>query len=350
MRLRAAVLGATGRVGQTLVRLLAHHPRIAPTLLVASGRSACRAYGEAVTWCEPEPIPDAVRRLAVRSEPPRRGECDLVFSCLPAPAARRLEPALAGRGLPVISNAAAFRLHPAVPLVVPEVNPQHLALLDRQDWDGEEGDRGGFLVTNPNCVVSGLVLVLAPLLRAFGLREVHVTTLQAASGAGSPGVPSLDLLGNTVPEIPGEGEKIRTEPGKILGTLDAGGVRPLDLPVTVQTFRVPVVDGHVLALRVRLGREVSTEAVRAALATPSPAPPRLASAPARPLRLLDGPHTPQPRLHAALDGGYAVAVGPVTRAAAHTFLLTAVVHNLVRGAAGGALLNAELLLSAGRLG
>jgi len=337
-RLRAAVLGATGVVGQKLVARLANHPWFEPVHLAASERSAGRRYGEAVHWLDHRPLPEAAAGLRV-AEVGDAASVDVAFSALDAATARRVEPLWAAAGVPVVSNASALRLEPGVPLLVPEVNAAHL--------DGLAGTGPGFVVTNPNCSTVGLVLALKPLADAFGVGRVHVTTLQAVSGAGWPGLPAMDILGNAIPWIDGEEAKLASETAKILGD----GLRPASFAVSAQTFRVPVLDGHLLAIAVALDRAASETEVREALtAFARSARLDLPSSPDRPLHLFaDGPF-PQPRLHAALGSGMTVSVGRVRRCPAGDLRLVALVHNTERGAAGAALLNAELLAARGRLG
>ncbi|HPS77729.1 MAG TPA: aspartate-semialdehyde dehydrogenase [Thermoanaerobaculaceae bacterium] len=339
-RLRVGILGATGTVGQKLVRRLQGHPWFDLTRLMASERSAGRPYGEAVHWLEPEPLPPHVAAMPV--EPAEPGGCELVLSALDAAAARELEPRFAAVGCAVVSNASAFRMDADIPLVVPEVNPDHVELIGRQPWRG-------CIVTNPNCVVAGLVLVLKPLLDAFGLEALALTTLQAVSGAGYPGVPALDILGNVIPAIAGEEEKLQQEPGKILGRLDGDHVEPAPLEVSAQATRVPVLEGHLLSMSIRLGRRAGPDEAKAALRGFAPPDPvrRLPSAPDRPLLVLDDPFAPQPRLHAGAGGGMTVTVGRIRSCPVLGLRLVALVHNTIRGAAGAALLNAELLVRQG---
>ena len=265
--------------------------------------------------------------------------CDLYFSALDAETAARVERRLAAGGAVVVSNASAHRMAPDVPLIVPEINPGHLELL---------GDRpAGGVVTNPNCATAGLVMVLGPLAEAFGLEAVGVTTLQAVSGAGYPGVSALDILGNVVPGIEGEAEKIEREPRKILGRLIDGRIEELPIAISAQTTRVPVLDGHLLSLSIGLGRRASPDEIGEILERfRSPlADLGLPSAPDRPLRVLPGPADPQPRRHAGLGDGMTVSVGQIRPCPILDVRLVALVHNTVRGAAGAAVLNAELLVA-----
>ena len=350
-RLRAGILGATGAVGQTFVRLLADHPTFEIAALAASERSAGKPYREAATWISGTPIPESVADLEVRSVDDDLG-CDLVFSGLDASVAGEVEAAFARRGLPVVSNARNYRLDPTVPLLIPEVNPDHLALIDRQDW----GAPGGYVVTNPNCSTVGLATALKPLDDAFGVEAVHVVTMQALSGAGYPGVSSLDALGNVVPHIGGEEEKMAVETRKLLGTLTEDGVDDADIVVSAQCHRVPVLDGHLEAVSVRFRAAASPADVAAALRewTPSITDLDLPTLPARTVEVRDDLDFPQPRRHANLGGGMTVSVGKVQACPAiagegRGAKFVVLSHNTVRGAAGGAILNAELLRATGRL-
>ena len=345
-RLPVAVLGATGAVGQRMVSLLAGHPTLRLAEVAASERSQGKSYVEATRWFLPGDVPEEARELVVK---PVDGPLSsrLVLSALDAAAAESVEPLQAARGKLVVSNTKSFRMKADVPLLIPEVNADHLALLDRQEWAAS----GGGLVTNPNCVVVGLALALAPLHRAFGLEAVCVTTLQALSGAGYPGVPSLDALGNVVPFIEGEEEKVATEPGKILGRLEDGRVVPAAFPVSVSVNRVPVRDGHTESVFVKLSRKSSLPEIRAALEGFSGEPQRLGlpSAPPRPVVVRDERDRPQPLRDLEAGHGMAVTVGRLRADPAYDVRFTLLVHNTVRGAAGAALLNAELLAATGRL-
>ncbi len=336
-KIPAAVLGATGAVGQRLVALLADHPWFALAEVAASARSAGKIYGEAVRWILPGSPPAAARSLPVLAVGDRL-ESPLVFSCLDAAAARESEPLYADRGHRVVSNASAFRLSREVPLLVPEVNPRAVGLLDRQEW----AVRTGGLVTNPNCCVAGLVMALAPLRAAFGIRSVVVTTLQALSGAGYPGVASLDALANVVPFIAGEEEKIAEEPRKILDDT---------FPISVAVNRVPVRDGHTESVFVKLEKRASLVEIRSAMAgfRGEARDLSLPSAPARPLIVLDEADRPQPARDAERENGMAVFVGGLRADPVFDARFTVLVHNTLRGAAGAALLNAELLAARGYL-
>ncbi len=336
------ILGATGSVGQKLIRLLHDHPWFEIQVLAASDRSAGKAYAEAVHWLEPKPLPLSVSEMKVVSVSSVQG-CDLLFSALDSATARRVEPSLVAAGNVVVSNASASRLDPAVPLVVPEVNPDHLELL--------RGRGGGCIVTNPNCATAGLVLALKPLVDAFGVEAVSLTTLQAVSGAGYPGVPAMDILSNVIPHIDGEADKLEEEPGKIFGCIQDSAIEPHPVTVSTQVTRVPVVDGHLLCISVKLGRSATAE--QALLAFEEFRSPLeglgLPSAPERPVIVLSGEADPQPRLHSGLGGGMAVSVGQVRSCPVLDLRFVALVHNTVRGAAGAAVLNAELMVARGLL-
>ncbi|HEX5474415.1 MAG TPA: aspartate-semialdehyde dehydrogenase [Vicinamibacterales bacterium] len=340
-RIDVGVLGATGIVGQHLVSRLADHPWFRLAWVAASHRSAGRRYGE-LPWRLAAPRPIQARDLIVRRIDPSDAP-PLVFSALDAAVAGEAETAFARAGRLVVSNARNHRLDPLVPLLIPEVNADHLALLDAQRQT--YGWSGG-LITNPNCSTVILTMALAAL-RRFGLRRVVVTTLQALSGAGHPGVPALDAVGNVIPYISGEEEKIETETRKLLGTLAGGRIADAPLAISAQATRVPVADGHTVAVAVELEQAASTQDVRDAFSSWHGAPQQLAlpSAPARPLVYLDDHDRPQPRLDVWEAGGMAVTVGRLRRCPVLTWKFVALGHNVVRGAAGAALLNAELAVA-----
>jgi aspartate-semialdehyde dehydrogenase len=342
--IEVGILGATGMVGQQFIRLLSGHPWFRPTWLAASGRSEGKAYADAVSWRLETPPPDDIRRMQVHGCTPGKGP-RLVFSALDASIATELEPAFAAAGHLVISNTRTARMDPAVPLVIPEVNADHLGLIRRQR---RERGWSGAIVTNPNCSTIVIAMVLAPL-RVFGLRSVIVTTLQAVSGAGYPGVPSLDILGNIIPAISGEEEKIESETQKILGAYADDGVTAHTVVLSAQTTRVPVIDGHTASLSVALDSRPSPEEVRSALRsfTGKPQALGLPTAPQLPIEVSEAPDRPQPRLDAGKGGGMTVTVGRVRPCPILGTKLVAMGHNTIRGAAGAALLNAELMLADG---
>jgi aspartate-semialdehyde dehydrogenase len=333
-------------VGQQFVARLALHPWFRPTWLAASERSSGRRYRE-LPWRLPLPLPEAAADLVVDDPAPERAP-HLVFSALDASVAGDIETAFAAAGHIVVSNARNHRMDPLVPLLVPEINAGHLQLLSRQrqarGWDGA-------IVTNPNCSTVFLAMVLAAL-DAFGPRRVIVTTMQAISGAGHPGVASLDVLGNVVPYIGGEEEKLETEARKILGTAGDRGAEWRDLSISATTTRVPVVHGHTESISIGFDtRPESPEALVAALAgfAGPPQERSLPSAPAHPIVVLPGIDRPQPARDVDTGDGMSVTVGRVRRCGVLDYKLVALGHNLVRGAAGAALLNAELLTAEGFL-
>ena len=344
-QLRAGILGATGAVGQKFVEILADHPWFKITALAASERSAGQRYREAARWIGSAPIPRAVADMKV--VPLRDNlDCDFVFSGLSARVAGEAERMFAAAGYPVISNARNYRMKEDVPLLIPEINPDHTALVHNQCWD-----RGGYIVTNPNCSTVGLVCALKPLQDAFGVDAVQVTTLQALSGAGHPGVSSLDALGNVVPFIGGEEDKIATEPGKILGMLAGGRIEHATMAISAQCNRVPVLEGHLACVSVKLRRGTRLGEVRSAFAAfASPISDyNLPSAPRSLLHIFDEAHAPQPRRHVYLEGGMGVGIGRLRACEVLDYKFVVLVHNTVRGAAGGAVLNAELLVRQGLL-
>ncbi|MEQ9105736.1 MAG: aspartate-semialdehyde dehydrogenase [Rhodothermales bacterium] len=364
-KLRVCILGATGAVGQRFIELLEHHPWFEVTAVAASERSAGRAYRDAVNWLGHHPIPPAVADLTVGTCVPPADSVpsdrtahsrpfDLVFSGLDASVAGEVEAAFAAAGYPVISNAKNHRMHPDVPLLIPEVNPEHLALIEQQRWgptDTPGSDSGsgpkGFIVTNPNCATVGLVMALKPLHDAFGVESVLVTTMQAISGAGYPGVPALDILGNIIPHIGGEEDKLETEPLKILGDLsDPQSITPAKFAVSASANRVPVVDGHLESVSVRLTGSPSPGAVAEALRnwTAPDVVRGLPSSPEKALEVFDDPSFPQPARHVGLGNGMTVSVGKIRACPVLGIKFNVLSHNTIRGAAGGAVLNAELLV------
>jgi aspartate-semialdehyde dehydrogenase len=331
-------------VGQQFLAQLAAHPWFRPVWLAASERSEGKRYAEAAPWRLAGAVPDGIGDCIVESATPGVGP-RLVFSALDAAVAGDLERSFAEAGHLVVSNARNHRLDAVVPLLVPEVNADHLALLRAQ---GETRGWKGFIVTNPNCSTVMLSLALAPL-RAFGLRTCVVTTLQAVSGAGYPGVPSYDILGNVIPFISGEEEKIEVETRKILGRAVDGGVEYHPVAVSASTTRVPVIDGHTESVSVALESKPSLDDIRHAFEafTGVPQQLRLPSAPPKPLVYLEAPNRPQPRFDVGRDGGMTVTVGRLRACRVLDAKFFVLGHNTVRGAAGAAVLNAELMLAQG---
>ncbi len=347
-KIEAGVLGATGTVGQEFIAGLADHPWFEVAWIGASERSAGKPYRDATPWRLPAPRPDRIAEMTVDHVTAGPGRAPkLLFSGLDASVAGEVEAAFARAGHTVVTNARNHRMDPLVPLVIPEVNADHLALLDDQ---GAARGWSGPIVTNPNCSTIVLALALAPL-RRFGLRQVIVSTLQAASGAGYPGVPSLDLVGNVIPVVRGEESKMETEAKKILGRLADGGVEPHPVTVSAGTTRVPVINGHTELVTVALDEAPAVEEMVAAIRGFRGRPQELdlPGAPPTPVLYMDEEDRPQPRLDADRDGGMTVCVGRLRPCPVLGYKLVAMGHNTVRGAAGAAVLNAELLKATGRL-
>ena len=346
MTIEVGILGATGMVGQQFIALLATHPWFKVTWLGASERSAGKAYREAAAWRLPSPLPEELARLTVETAAPGNAP-KLVFSGLDSSVAGDIEGAFAEAGHVIVSNSRNNRMEADVPLLIPEVNADHLGLLKAQ------GSRGwkGRIVTNPNCVVVVYAMALAPL-RQFGLKTSIITTLQAISGAGYPGVPSWDILANVIPFIGGgEEEKIETETNKILGALQNGVVENHPLTVSAAVTRVPVHNGHTASISVALEQRPDPDAVVAAWNGFRGKPQELGlpSAPPQPIVYLTEPNRPQPALDANRDGGMTVTVGRLRRCPVLDYKFVALGHNTIRGAAGAAILNAELMHREGLL-
>jgi aspartate-semialdehyde dehydrogenase len=347
-KIPVTILGATGTVGQKFVRLLADHPWFEVAAVAASSASAGRRYGEVVRWREAAPLPEPIAALTVQAcTPPLAGP--IAFSALDADVAGPIEDLFAGAGAHVVTNARNHRMDPDVPLLIPEANLDHLRLVDRQ-----QASRGwsGAILANPNCSTAALALALAPLHRAFGIEKLFVSTMQAVSGAGYPGVASLDIVGNVVPYIGGEEEKIERESRKILGTLEEDGVTPAAFTVSAHTNRVAVVDGHLEAVSVGFRRRVRPEAALELLRA-FRAPERVAclpSSPALPIEVDLRIDRPQPRLDLERGRGMAVTVGRVRACPILDLRMIVLGHNTIRGAAGQAVQIAELLVAEGRVG
>lgn len=344
--IEVGVLGATGTVGQQFVRLLERHPWFRATWLAGSERSEGKRYEDAAPWRLSTPPPDATRGAVVQGPVPGKGP-RLVFSALDASVATEIEGAFAAAGHLVVSNARNYRMDAQVPLLIPEVNAEHLALIPAQASKGWQGR----IVTNPNCSTVFLAMSLAPL-RQFGLKSVTVTTMQALSGAGYPGVASLDIVGNVVPFISGEEEKIESETKRILGAVNGKGlVEPHPVVISAQTTRVPVLDGHTESVSASLEEVVDLAAVRHAFETFKGRPQEygLPTAPAQPIVYLSENNRPQPRLDVERGGGMVVYIGRLRPCSVATVKFIALGHNTIRGAAGAAILNAELMKAEGLL-
>ncbi len=346
-KIKVGVLGATGAVGQRFVKLLEGHPWFEVTALTGSDRTVGQTYAQGCRWVLADDMPDYVKGMAVVPTEPGM-EAQILFSALPADNAREIEPKLAAAGYAVFSNASAHRMWPDVPLLIPEVNHDHIALIEVQ-----RRARGwrGFIVTNPNCTSSGLTMALRPLLDAFGLKRVFAVSMQALSGAGYPGVPSLDALDNVVPYVGGEEGKVETEPLKMLGKLNASRVVDAPFKISAHTNRVAVSDGHTVCASVEFERKATAEAAARVLADfPSPEPVRsLPSAPERPIEVRPEDDRPQPRRDRDAGRGMTTVVGRVRPDPLFDVKFVCLSHNTIRGAAGDSILNAELVVSQGRL-
>jgi len=345
-KLPIGILGATGMVGQRYIQLLENHPWFEIAWLAASDRSSGKPYGEAVKWRQETPLPERIAKMVVSPADPA-GAPKVIFASIDAAIARELEPKFAAAGCAVLSNSSAFRMTPNVPLVIPEVNAEHLSLIEEQSW---RKDSGGYLVTNPNCSTIGLVLALKPLAERFGIEQIFVTTMQAISGAGYPGVPSMDIVDNVVPFIGGEEEKMEAETLKLLGTLHGSEVAPLAAGMTAHCNRVAVVDGHTECVSIKLKKKASREEILAAWAEFNPLKGRdLPMSPAQPIEWAPQPDRPQPRLDRNRGKGMAVTAGRLRPCNLLDWKFVLLSHNTVRGAAGATILNAELLSSLGKL-
>jgi aspartate-semialdehyde dehydrogenase len=359
-RRNVGILGATGTVGQRFIQLLANHPWFNITWLAASDRSAGRTYADACRWRLDTPIPPRIAGMVLQPNVPEGaarhadGSTTLpriLFAALDADVARELEPKFAAAGCAVISNSSAFRMTPDVPLVIPEVNADHLALIETQPT---RRSSGGYIVTNPNCSAIGLVLALRALETRFGVESVFVSTMQAVSGAGYPGVPSLDILGNVVPFIRNEEEKLQEEVGKLLGTLAGDGIEPLPAKISAHCNRVAVEDGHTECVSVKLRSPATREEILATWRDFQPLSSfdtdgrHLPTAPAVPVEFEEGIDRPQPRLDRMRGNGMAATVGRLRPCPLLDWKFVVLSHNTIRGAAGAAVLNAEVLAALGK--
>lgn len=349
-KIPVGILGATGVVGQRIVQLLEDHPWFEVAWLAASERSEGKSYAEAVRWKLATAIPERVAALRVSEGEPTKAP-NIIFAALDAVIAGELEPQFASAGKIVITNSSALRMKEDVPLVIPEVNADHISLIERQSW---RKSSGGFVVTNPNCSAIGLVMALAPL-RQFGIDKVMAVTMQAVSGAGYPGVASLDILGNVIPYIGSEEEKMEQESRKLLGTLNGfGSVKGAAFAVSAQCNRVSVEDGHTESVSVAFKGKPSAEEIIYAwedsATTSAIRGLNLPSAPPAPVIYDRAVDRPQPKLDVNRARGMAVVVGRLRPCSVLDWKFTVLSHNVIRGAAGAALLNAELLKAKGYLG
>jgi aspartate-semialdehyde dehydrogenase len=342
------ILGATGVVGQRFIQMLEHHPWFEVAWLAASDRSEGKVYSEAARWRLKTSIPASVAAMKVSPATPQ-GAPKIIFAALDSAIAAEMEPRFADAGCAVVSNSSALRMQEDVPLVIPEVNGDHIKLIDIQAWRKKSG---GYVVTNPNCSAIGLVLALAPLHRQFGLETVMAVTMQAISGAGYPGVASLDILGNVIPFIKNEEEKMEEETKKLLGQVNGARIIPGDFAMSAQCNRVAVEDGHTESVSIRLKKKARPEEIIAAWNgyRSEPQELKLPSAPALPVVYLEANDRPQPRFDIDMGAGMTTAVGRLRPCGVLDWKFTVLSHNTIRGAAGAAILNAELLKAKGYLG
>ena len=348
-KIPVGILGATGPVGQRFIQLLHAHPWFEITWLAASDRSAGKPYAEAAKWNLATPIPANIAAMKVSAAAPDSSTPKLVFAALDATAAQQIEPAFAEAGHAVVSNSSAFRMAEDVPLIIPEVNGDHVPLIKTQKWYKKNG---GFMVTNPNCSAIGLVLALAPLHRRFGIDKIFVATMQAISGAGYPGVPSMDILGNVIPYIAKEEDKMEAESRKLLGTLDGSRIIDADLTLSAHCNRVAVEDGHTESVSLKLRKPAMAQEIIEAWNEFRCLPQKLKlpTAPEQPIIYETAPDRPQPRLDRDRGRGMSAVVGRLRPCNIFDWKFTVLSHNTIRGAAGAAVLNGELLKAQGYLG
>jgi aspartate-semialdehyde dehydrogenase len=340
------ILGATGMVGQRYIQLLEDHPLFEIAWLAASDRSSGKPYGEAAKWRLDSPLPERIAKMVVSPAEPE-GAPKVIFASVDAAIAREMEPKFAAAGCAVISNSSAFRMAPNVPLVIPEVNADHLHLIEEQTWRKESG---GYIVTNSNCTVMGPVLALKPIVDRFGVEQIFATSMQAVSGAGYPGVASMDILDNVVPYISNEEEKMEEELLKLLGSLEGNVVKPLNARMSASCNRVPVVDGHIVSVSMKLKKPARRDDILAAWAEFRPlAGEQLPSAPDQPVEWASQPDRPQPRLDRNRGKGMTATVGRLRPCNVLDWKFAVLSHNTVRGAAGATILNAEMLARLGKL-
>jgi aspartate-semialdehyde dehydrogenase len=346
-RIPVGILGATGIVGQRFIQLLENHPWFEVAWLAASERSEGKPYGEAARWKLATPMPPRIAAVRVSEADPKEAP-RLVFAALDATIAKELEPRFAAAGKVVITNSSALRMNDDVPLLIPEVNADHLALIDSQSWR----KHGGFVVTNPNCSAIGLVMALSPL-RQFGIEKVMAVTMQAVSGAGYPGVASLDILGNVIPYIGSEEEKMERESKKLLGTRNGAGIKMAGFAMSAQCNRVGVEDGHTESVSVAFEQKPTAEEIVHAwddsATTSAIRGLNLPSAPSQPVIYDRGIDRPQPKLDVNRGSGMSATVGRLRPCGVLDWKFTVLSHNTIRGAAGAAILNAELLKAKGLL-
>jgi aspartate-semialdehyde dehydrogenase len=344
-KIPVGILGATGAVGQRFVQLLENHPWFETTELAASDRSAGKPYKDATNWRQYTPIPDSLKNKVVKPCEPNL-DCQVVFSGLDASVAGEVEEAFARAGYIVLSNSKNHRMDEDVPLLIPEINSDHLRLIktqrERRGWSGA-------IVTNPNCSTIGLVMALAPIHRAFGVKRVIVSTMQALSGAGYPGPSAIDMLGNVIPFIGGEEEKVETEPLKIMGTFNNDTIQFAECKISAHTNRVFVEDGHMETMSLELEKKATPEEVAQVLAnfTSLPQELKLPTAPIPPIIVREERDRPQPRFDRDAGRGMSAVVGRIRPCPVFDIRLVVLSHNTIRGAAGAAILNAEIMKAQG---
>ena len=346
-KIPVGILGATGIVGQRFIQLLEHHPWFEVAWMAASDRSEGKPYAEAARWRLKTSIPKNVAKMVVAPAKPD-GAPKIIFAALDSGIAAELEPRFAEAGHAVITNSSALRMVKDVPLVIPEVNPDHVKLIECQSYRRKNG---GFVVTNPNCSAIGLVLALKPLHERFELETVMAVTMQAVSGAGYPGVASLDILGNVIPYISKEEEKMEEETQKLLGKLNGAGIIPAPFKMSAQCNRVAVEDGHTESISIKLKKKASADEILEAWSTfrAIPQEKKLPTAPEIPVRYVNASDRPQPRFDVDFGHGMTTTVGRLRPCNVLDWKFTVLSHNTIRGAAGAALLNAELLKEEGYL-
>ncbi len=345
-KIPVGILGATGSVGQRLIQLLDKHPWFELVYLAASDKTNGKTYKEAVNWQLPTPLPEKAGKLLLKPCEPGV-DCKIIFSALPAAVAGDVEVAFAKAGYVVISMAKSHRMDPDVPIMIPEVNADHLELVSKQPY----GKSKGMIIAKPNCAAIGLALALRPLILEFGVKAVHVVTMQALSGAGFPGVPSMQLLDNIIPYIEDEENRLENEPHKILGEYKNGAIIPYACTISSSCTRVPVTEGHLEVVSVQLAEKPSAEEVIRAWEEfyPPVQELKLPSSPVKPLYYFSQKDLPQPKLQRDLDNGMAVSIGRLRKCQILDYKFVTLSHNTIRGAAGGALLIAEYLVKKGHV-
>jgi aspartate-semialdehyde dehydrogenase len=345
-KILVAVLGANGSVGQRFIQLLENHPWFEIKCLTGSDRSIGKPYAQSCHWVLQEPMPEKAAGMILQENEKAMKDCQIAFSAMPADQAREVEPELASQGLIVVSNASAYRMESDVPILLPEINPDHTGIIQFQ-----QKNRGwkGFIATNPNCTSTGLTISLKPLMDAFGINRLFAVSLQALSGAGFPGVASLDIIDNVVPFIKGEEEKVETEPLKMLGSIEGDSITLADFVISAHTNRVAVTDGHTVCVSIELGTKINPkDAVEILRTYKCPEVSKeLPSSPWPVIEVRDELDRPQPRLDRGAGNGMTTSVGRLRIDPIMGLKYVVLSHNTIRGAAGGAVYNAELLVNQG---